>query len=52
MQTEAMAGKYQLLFFTPEAILGRGRWRDFFMYKCAERIRALVVDEAHTVSMW
>ena len=23
MQTEAMAGKYQLLFFTPEAILSR-----------------------------
>ena len=44
-------GKYQLLFFTPEAILSRGRWRDFFMDKC-KRIRALVVDEAHTVSMW
>ena len=25
MQTEAMAGKYQLLFFTPEAILSRRR---------------------------
>lgn len=52
--SEVMSGKHQLLFFTPEAILGHnhGRWSNFFRNECAERIRAFVVDEAHTVSMW
>ena len=52
MQTEAMTMKYQFLFFFHEAILSRARWRDFFIDKCAERIRVLVVYEAHIVSMW
>jgi superfamily II DNA helicase RecQ len=47
------AGKYQLVFFTPEAIITQRRYRRLLrseVYKA--RIRALVIDEAHTITKW
>ena len=47
-----VAGKYQLLFFTHETILNSRKWIYFIQEKCADRLKAVVVDEAHTVKMW
>ena len=47
-----VAGKYRLLFFTPETILNSRKWIYFIQEKCADRLKALLIDEAHTVKMW
>ena len=46
-------GEYSLfVFFTPELLLLR-KWRDLFHSKpYMSRVRAFVVDEAHTVKKW
>lgn len=46
-------GQYQLVMFSPEALLTVRRWREMLqdeMYN--SRIVALVVDEAHCVKKW
>ena len=48
-----MAGDYQLVFFTPEILLTKSKWRDMLLgdvYR--NRIKALVVDEAHCMKKW
>lgn len=48
-----MAGEYQLVFFTPELLITKPRWRELLsgdIYK--SRIRAFIVDEAHCVKKW
>ena len=47
-----VAGKYRLFFFTPETILNSHKWRYFIQEKCADRLKAPVIDEAHTLKMW
>ena len=47
------AGRYQLVFFTPEALLEHTRWRKLLTAGIySARLRVLVVDEAHTVIQW
>ena len=49
-----LKGEYGLVvvFFTPELLLER-RWRDVLHSKpYDQRVRAFVVDEAHTVKKW
>lgn len=46
-------GRYQLIFFTPEMIINKKRWRRLFggdIY--AKRLKAFIVDEAHCVKKW
>ena len=46
-------GEFQLIFFTPEAILNHKRWHNLLctnVYK--ERLQVVVIDEAHTVIKW
>ena len=41
--------KYQLVFFTPKAML-HGRWRKVLHSEpYATRLRVMVIDEAHTL---
>lgn len=47
------SGEFQLLFFTPEALLLNRKWRRMICsdkYQC--RLRGLVIDEAHTIKKW
>ena len=46
-----VTGKYRLLFFTPETILNSRKWRHFIREKCADSLKTLVIDEAHTVKL-
>lgn len=53
MKADVLAGKFQILFFTPEALLMNKRWRQLIKSEqYQERIKGLVVDEAHTVIKW
>ena len=44
---------YQVVFFTPEALLLNRQWRQLMSTEAySRRLRALVVDEAHTIKKW
>ena len=46
-------GKFKLVYFTPEILLLNKKWRELMMTDIyAKNLRALVVDEAHTVKKW
>ena len=46
-------GNYQLIFFTPEALLNHRKWRDLLRSDIyLSRLRVVVIDEAHTVINW
>ncbi len=46
-------GLYQLVYFTPEMLLGNKKWRQMLFDKVyGSRLRAFIVDEAHTVIKW
>ena len=46
-------GQYQLVLFSPEALLSVRRWRDLLQGESySSRIVAFVVDEAHCVKKW
>ena len=43
-------GQYQLVLFSPEALLGVRRWREMLLSETySSRIVAFIVDEAHCV---
>ena len=47
------AGKYKLLFNTPEAIVRVEKWKEILQTSpLSEKIVAVAVDEAHCVSKW
>ena len=50
---EVSHGNFQLVFFTPEILIGSKRWRNVLtgdLY--SERLKAFVIDEAHCVKKW
>ena len=53
MKKKVQTGAFQLVFFTPELLIENNRWRKVLMSDVyATRLKAFVVDEAHTVSKW
>jgi len=47
------SGIYQLIFFTPEALLNHKRWRNLLHTEpYIQRLWVVVIDEAHTVIKW
>lgn len=47
------AGKYDIVFFTPELLIGSKRWRIALTSEIyRHRLRGLVIDEAHCVKKW
>ena len=45
--------KYQLVFFTPEMIISKRQWRRLIGGEVyANRLKALIIDEAHCVKKW
>ena len=50
---EVSQGNFQLVFFTPEMLIGSKRWRSMLtgdLY--SERLKAFFIDEAHCVKKW
>ena len=50
MMQDVMQGAYQAVFFTPEMLMGKKRWRQMLLNDVySSRLRVFVVDEAHTI---
>ena len=46
-------GEYQLVYITPELLITSSVWRKMLIGEVySERLRAFIVDEAHTVKKW
>lgn len=46
-------GVYKIVYFTPEMLLLNKQWRYLLTSQVyRENLRALVIDEAHTVKKW
>lgn len=53
MKRGVSVGAYKLVFFTPELLMDNKRWRKVLMSNVyTARLKAFVVDEAHTVRKW
>ena len=53
VKEDVLAGKYQLVLFTPEMLVEKKAWRKMLLGDVySTRLRAFVVDEAHTVKKW
>ena len=51
--TNVRKGLVQLLFISPESLLSNPQWREMLLLPVyQERVVALVVDEAHCITMW
>ena len=51
--TAVKSGKVQLLYFSPECILSNPQWREMLLLSVYQQnLVALVVDEAHCITMW
>lgn len=48
------AGKYDVVFFTPELLINCKRWRSMLTMTEAyqHHLKGLVIDEAHCVKKW
>ena len=46
-------GAYSLVLFTPEMLLQTRKWREMLLSDIyTQNLKALVIDEAHTVKKW
>ena len=53
MKEGVLMEEYQLILFTPEMLIEVKRWRKMLLEDVySSRLRAFVVDEAHTVKKW
>ena len=52
VQDRIMRGEYQLIFISPEALLGTLRWRALLCESTYRQRLGFVVDEAHCVLKW
>ena len=50
VKESVLKGDYQVVYFTPEMILGSKRWREMLVGEVYST--TFVVDEAHTVKTW
>ena len=50
---ELAAGKFQIVFSSPEMLFMSQRWRTMLTSETySSRIQALIIDEAHTCKQW
>ena len=53
MKAEVIEGRYQLVFISPEQLIGNVRFRSMCQNEVyTEKLTALVIDEAHCVKKW
>ena len=53
MKSGVEHGKFQLVFFTPESLLNRKKYRNIIgSEEYQQRIMGLAIDEAHTIKKW
>ena len=53
LKKKVQGGEFQLVYITPELLITGSVWRRMLVGEVySERLRAFVVDEAHTVKKW
>ena len=53
MKAGVKDGRYQLVFFTPELLVGSRRWLKVLSSDAYHsRLRGFIIDEAHTMKKW
>ena len=53
LRKEVQEGLYQLVYITPELLITGNVWRKMLVGEVySERLRAFIIDEAHTVKKW
>ena len=53
IRADTAAGKFQIVFFTPEALFTSRYWRKVLLsHEYQKRVTGLVIDEAHTLHKW
>ena len=52
VETDILTGKYQLVFMSPEALLGNDKWRDMLVSSVYQQNLVGLVDKAHCVKKW
>ena len=52
VETDILTGKYQLVFMSPEALLGNDKWRDMLVSSVYQQNLVWLVDKAHCVKKW
>ena len=53
LRKEVQEGEYQLVYITLELLITSSVWRKMLVGEVySERLRAFIVDEAHTVKKW
>jgi len=50
---EINSGKFEIVYFTPESLVLNSRWRRMLSTEVYQKhLKAIAVDEAHTVPKW
>ena len=53
MKKGIRAGRYEIVFFTPELLISSKRWRSVLTSETyIQHMKGLVIDEAHCVKKW
>ena len=53
VKRDVCAGKYEIVFFTPEMLIRSKRWRKVLTGETYQQyLKGLVIDEAHCVKKW
>jgi ATP-dependent DNA helicase RecQ len=53
VKRDVYAGKYEVVFFTPEVLIRSKRWRKVLTDDTYQQyLEGLVIDEAHRVKKW
>ena len=53
LRKDVQDGQYQLVYITPELLITGSVWRKMLVGEVySERLRAFIIDEAHTVKKW
>ena len=52
-ESDLRSGKYRILYSSPQAVIGRQRWREMLLNPpYCDNIAAIAIVEAHCVSKW
>ncbi len=53
MKQDVVGGRYEMVLFTPELLIGDKKWRNMLLIEhFGNRVKGLIIDEAHCVKKW
>lgn len=52
IKQKIVSGQYSIVFTSPELLLGDKSWVDIYRIAAQDRLKGLVIDEAHCIKKW